>query len=174
MINYAESLESYLIPAEEGQNIDTVRSIRKSSEYEEMLSTLKSAKALEKAARKDKKNPECWKNALDEYEKIPELIIKLKQKIDNEPELDGFWQKVFSNLTPIWEWRFPEDEVNNFIYIPLGNSSYTYIERTTYHDELSNKTNSAVKRSYQQRMNLFIKNTNSKISFLKAKIKKLS
>ena len=127
-----------------------------------------------KTARKDRKNPDGWKKALSEYKKNPELIIKLKHRIDNEPELDSFWQKVCYNLTPILEWRFPEDEINNFVYIPMGNSSYTYIERTTYHDELSNNTNSAVKRSYQRRMNLFIKNTNSKISFLKAKIKKLS
>lgn len=172
MYSYADVLESYTI-AEEGINMNTRKSIHTSKEYTDLINAMKAAKSAEKEAKRDKKNIKKWENALNEYNKIPQLVNALKNRIDQEPELDGIWQKICSALTPIFEWKFPEDEVNNFLYIPMGNSTYINYQTTTYHDDLSEKTNSSVKKSYQLRMNLFLKNTKSKISYIKNKINKL-
>ncbi len=171
-LDLANALESYLIDedefAMEGVNRDTAKSVKNSSEYRDLIFSMKKTKELEKSYKKTK-DVRYLEEELQVCKQILSQVDALKKFIDSQPELDGWFQKVCATLTPsLFNWKFPQDETTGMIYTGTTMIRFT----KTYDDDMSKSTNSALKRRYQQGMNLYKKNMLEYIKNLKARIER--
>lgn len=160
--------EKYEI-ANEGYNIDTLKAIKGSKEYKDLVAAMNKAKSLNKDANKSK-DFKKFKAAADAYKEAGECAVALKEFINKQREPVGFFEKLCSHLTPIFDFKFPEVEVGmdrqDILATGLslaanalgGNGGGTiYYHTKTYGDKDSMTTGSDVKSSYHKRMNLLIK-----------------
>lgn len=158
-------IDEYLI-AEEGQNLDAVRALKKSSTRDNLLAALKKAKSLDDKARL-LMTKEGYRDAANAYGSALKLAVELKSEIDRLPEPSGFWQKVMSYMTPVFDFQFLESEYAGIDAIPVSTRDGLKTQITNryviYPDESSKTTKSGVKRSYHLRMNMVIKQCNDKI-----------
>jgi hypothetical protein len=170
-------LESYIIDdyyANEGQNLQSAKNIKESKEYKDLVSTLKNGKMLEKNYKKTK-NLSSLEGALKAYKEVIPKIHALKGVIDDQPEPDGFWSKLCASLTPsLFNFTFPKDEETGSMILPNGNGGLMRVRQyKNYDDSLSESTDSALKKRYQQGMNKLMKDTQQKIRALELRVGRL-
>ena len=171
----------------EGYNMDTAKAIRTNPKTKELIDFLTRAKDLQKSAKKLKKSdPDAavsnCQDAIRLYEDAIKKAMEFKKEIDALREPGGKMEKFLSGLTPLFMWRFPYKEFDHMEVSPGGymtssggygaTLNFTAVYKV-YNDDMSNKTLSEVKKSAQQRMNLFIKNCNDQIATCKGLIDKI-
>ena len=174
-----EALEAYVIEdaATEGIGLDSKHAIKSSPEYTALYNYLKLGRKAENAGKKSQ-DVDSYKEAIKYYKQAFDYIGKFEDVIRKVPETKGFWQRLTTSLTPLFEFKFPNQEIENVSVTPTfytsGDIGMT-INTTykTYNSKESNATDNAVKRYYFQAMNLLKKNTAEKIKTLSTKIQML-
>lgn len=174
-----ETLESYMIEDEalEGIGLDSKHAIKRSPEYEALATSMKLGKKAENQAKRTQ-NKEDYLKAMSYYKAALDNIGKLEQVISKVPETKGFWQRLTTSMTPLFEFKFPNQEVENVSVIPVftGNGVDFAVNTTykTYNSAQSKATDNAVKRYYFQAMNLLKKNLSEKVKVLAVKVQNLN
>lgn len=165
------------VEAFEGYNIDTKKSIKNNPKLDQLLEALhdakqatKEGKVLEKKAHDKTGAIKQYKLAITKYGEAYTLVGQLKADVDNLMEPNNFGEKILSYFTPLWMWKFPREETNGAIYTGSGYVVMT----TTYTDTMSKSTKSAIKRSFQERMNLQAKRIRDMIAVNQKYIKRCS
>jgi hypothetical protein len=151
--------ESLLINdiANEGYNMDIAKMI-KDADVQKARNLYKEANKLYRS-----KN---YTEALNKYKEGIALIYAMKTKVDNMPEPKSRSEKILSWFTPIFT-LMPQEEATGAVY--TGNG--TIVTYTSYSDSMSRGTSNSVKRSLQERFNLFIKRSEDRIEKCNYKIK---
>jgi len=172
------------IEALEGYNWDTRKTIMKDLETDKALDLLKAGKAAARSARKMEKTDRSvaktkHQEAIKLYTEAYQLADKMKNQVNKMAEPENLGQRILSHFTPLWIFKFPSSEVTdvspNFMVMSDGSvGGGVTVTHTTYTDSMSRGTKSGVKRSFQERMNLFMKRLSEEISHEKNAVKRCS